>query len=131
MIPFQILLIIMLFFIVIKKTKSAKKKTDLNTDSKAAQEKDSNIIITEDKDCLEISSYTASKNTTKKGKRIKAVKKQIKDTTEEHNDLANTPTKNKWLYPTDELGLLEEGVEWNSRTYTYNQKDKDNGFEIN
>ncbi|MEC4047963.1 hypothetical protein OX284_000860 [Flavobacterium sp. SUN046] len=62
---------------------------------------------------------------------IKAVKKQIKDPTEEGNEIANTPSKNKWLYPSNELGSLEEGVEWNSRTYTYDQKEKDNGFEIN
>lgn len=131
MIPFQILLILLLSFIVIKKIKSAKKKTDLNTENTIAQEKHPNIIITEDFDCLELQSYTASKGTPKKGKRIKAVKKQIKDLTEESIEVANTPSKNKWLYPSDELGTLEEGVEWNSRTYTYNQKDKDNGFEIN
>ena len=131
MIPFQILLILLLSFIVIKKIKSAKKKTDLNTNNTIAQEKDSNIIVTEDPEYLELISYTASKGTPKKGKRINAVKKQINNPTEDRNEVANTPTKNKWLYPSDELGTLEEGVEWNSRTYTYDQKDKDNGFEIN
>ena len=131
MIPFQILLILLLSFIVIKKIKSAKKKTDLNTNNTIAQEKDSNIIVTEDPEYLEFISYTASKGTPKKGKRINAVKKQINNPTEDRNEVANTPTKNKWLYPSDELGTLEEGVEWNSRTYTYDQKDKDKGFEIN
>jgi hypothetical protein len=28
-----------------------------------------------------------------------------------------TPTKNKWLYPSDEFGKLEEGVVFDSKTY--------------
>ncbi len=138
MIFFEILLLLLICFIVINKllpraTKNTKSDATYYTVNESFEskviEKDSNS--SEDKDYLELRSFTTSKATPKKGKRIKTVKKQIKDPTEESNDVANTPSKNKWLYPTDELGQLEEGVEWNSRTYTYDQKEKDNGFEIN
>lgn len=32
-------------------------------------------------------------------------------------------TKNKWLYPTDNLGKLEKGVEFDSKTYLRDKKD--------
>jgi hypothetical protein len=32
-------------------------------------------------------------------------------------------TKNKWLYPTDNLGKLEKGVEFESKTYLRDKKD--------
>lgn len=31
-------------------------------------------------------------------------------------------TKNKWLHPTDELGILEKGVEYESKTYLREKK---------
>lgn len=34
-------------------------------------------------------------------------------------------TKNKWLYPTDEFGMLEKGVEFDSKTYAQNIKENE------
>lgn len=69
-------------------------------------------------------------------------KKQIKDINSNENVLVNdsgnqmgtkpeiTP-KNKWLHPTDELGKLEKGVEFESKTYTRYEKGNDtNDFTI-
>jgi hypothetical protein len=40
-------------------------------------------------------------------------------------------TKNKWLHPTDELGKLEKGVEYESKTYWRDKKDNEtNEFTI-
>ena len=39
--------------------------------------------------------------------------------------------KNKQLHPTDELGILEKGVEFESKTYTRYEKGNDtNDFTI-
>jgi hypothetical protein len=39
--------------------------------------------------------------------------------------------KNKWLYPTDEIGKLEKGVEMESITYLRENPDKNpNDFTI-
>jgi hypothetical protein len=35
-------------------------------------------------------------------------------------------SKNKWLYPTDGFGILEKGVEFESKTYVYDKKENDN-----
>ncbi len=138
MIFFEILLLLLICFIVINKllaraTKKTQSEATYYTVNESVEPKNlqKDSKNSEDPEYLELISYTASKGTPKKGKRINAVKKQINNPTEDRNEVANTPTKNKWLYPSDELGTLEEGVEWNSRTYTYDQKDKDNGFEIN
>lgn len=61
-------------------------------------------------------------------------KKQIKDIISNENVLVNDSgnqigtksemtTKNKWLHPTDELGKLEKGVEFESKTYLREKKD--------
>ncbi len=45
------------------------------------------------------------------------------------NQTAIKPTitsKNKWLYPTDGFGILEKGVEFESKTYMYDKKENDN-----
>jgi hypothetical protein len=34
-------------------------------------------------------------------------------------------TKNKWLYPTDEFGILEKGVEFDSKTYAQDIKENE------
>ena len=34
-------------------------------------------------------------------------------------------TKNKWLYPTNELGKLEKGVEFESKTYLRDKKENE------
>jgi hypothetical protein len=47
------------------------------------------------------------------------------DTEEEINKPLISQTKNKWLYPTDEFGKMEEGVVYDSKTYrTYIDKDE-------
>jgi hypothetical protein len=39
--------------------------------------------------------------------------------------------KNKWLYPTDEFGILEKGVEFDSKTYAQDIKENEpNTFTI-
>ena len=41
------------------------------------------------------------------------------------NQTAIKPTitsKNKWLYPTDEFGILKKGIEFESKTYLYDKK---------
>lgn len=61
-------------------------------------------------------------------------KKQIKNINSNENVLVNDSgnqietkseitTKNKWLHPTDELGKLEKGVEFESKTYLREKKD--------
>ncbi|MFM2369955.1 MAG: hypothetical protein RL619_2272, partial [Bacteroidota bacterium] len=67
----------------------------------------------------------------------KKVKKRIKDKKPNKNlmvsDIENqtaikpiiTP-KNKWLYPTDEFGIMEKGVEFESKRYVYDKKENDN-----
>lgn len=35
-------------------------------------------------------------------------------------------TKNKWLHPTNELGKLEKGVEFESKIYVYDKKENNN-----
>jgi hypothetical protein len=49
------------------------------------------------------------------------------NTEEEINEplISQMKTKNKWLYPTDEFGKMEEGVVYDSKTYrTYIAKDE-------
>jgi predicted membrane protein len=38
---------------------------------------------------------------------------------------SETRTKNKWLHPTDELGILEKGLEYESKTYLREKKDNE------
>ena len=40
-------------------------------------------------------------------------------------------TKNKWLYPTDEYGKMEEGVVYNSKTYKTSVTQDEVQQEIN
>jgi hypothetical protein len=50
------------------------------------------------------------------------------DTEEEINKLliSQMKIKNKWLYPTDEFGKMEEGVVYDSKTYrTHIAKDEE------
>ena len=64
----------------------------------------------------------------------KNVKEQKKDNNSNENVVLNDSgnqteiksemtTKNKWLHPTDELGKLEKGVEFESKTYLREKKD--------
>lgn len=70
----------------------------------------------------------------------KNIKKRMKNNTENlyiNNTINQTEahpkiaTKNKWLNPTYELGILEKGVEFESKTYTRYEKENDtNDFTI-
>jgi type III secretory pathway component EscR len=64
----------------------------------------------------------------------KKVKKRIKDNITNENliisDTVNQTetksemtSKNKWLHPTDDFGILEKGVEFESKTYLRDKKD--------
>lgn len=64
----------------------------------------------------------------------KKIKKGIQDNNPNENVMVNDSenqketkseiiTKNKWLYPTDNLGKLEKGVEFDSKTYLRDKKD--------
>ena len=63
----------------------------------------------------------------------KKMEKRNKDTNSKmRNDSENQTetksemtTKNKWLHPTDELGILEKGVEYESKTYLREKKDNE------
>jgi hypothetical protein len=64
----------------------------------------------------------------------KDIKKQIINKNSMMFDTVNQTEiipKNKWLHPTDELGILEKGVEFESKTYTRYEKGNDtNDFTI-
>lgn len=44
---------------------------------------------------------------------------------------AQTRTKNKWLYPADEFGKMEEGVVYDSKTYVSNITKEEEQKKIN
>jgi len=47
----------------------------------------------------------------------------VKDSGNQMESKSEMATKNKWLHPTDELGKLEKGVEFESKTYLREKKD--------
>ncbi len=53
------------------------------------------------------------------------------DTINQTETKSEMPSKNKWLHPNDELGKLEKGVEFDSKTYLRDKKDNNsNDFTI-
>jgi predicted membrane protein len=60
-------------------------------------------------------------------KNNKANENLMESDIEKQTEIKPTITsKNKWLYPTDEFGIMEKGVEFESKTYVYDKKENDN-----
>jgi len=47
------------------------------------------------------------------------------DTLNQTETKPKVTTKNKWLHPTDEFGILEKGVEFDSKTYLRDKKENE------
>lgn len=55
----------------------------------------------------------------------------IVDTLNQTKTKYEITTKNKWLYPNDAFGILEKGVEFDSKTYAQDIKENEtNTFTI-
>ena len=61
---------------------------------------------------------------------VKFFNKAENETSNDKIQVEESISKNKWLYPSDELGQMEKGVEYDSNTFIYEKFDKENDFEI-
>jgi hypothetical protein len=72
-----------------------------------------------------------NKATSRRKMEVEFLKNLESETSKEKiQDEEKNVSKNKWLYPSDEFGQMEKGVEYDSNTYIYEKFDKENDFEI-